>query len=284
VATFGHLEGYPPGTMFDSRASLSAAGVHTPRQAGISGAQNVGAASIVLSGGYEDDEDHGTYLIYTGAGGRDPKTGGQTSDQVLTRTNLALVKNHLEGLPVRVIRGAQSGSAYAPPHGYRYDGLYYVQAYWRERGLSKHHVWRFRLEQKQDDPRAPVFQSSSWEAPQRTLIFQQRTVRSTAMARRVKEIHHYRCQVCGLALQTRAGFYAESAHIRPLGRPHDGPDSLGNILCLCPNHHVMFDTGAFCLRDDLSLINLGGKLRTAPQHRLALEHVRYHREHFGVLV
>jgi len=32
-------------------------------------------------------------------------------------------------------------------------------------------------------------------------------------------------------------------HIRPLGRPHDGPDEPENILVLCPNHHTDFDYG-----------------------------------------
>jgi hypothetical protein len=34
-----------------------------------------GAESIVVSGGYEDDEDHGDTIIYTGHGGNDPQTG-----------------------------------------------------------------------------------------------------------------------------------------------------------------------------------------------------------------
>lgn len=33
----------------------------------------VGSFSVVLSGGYEDDEDKGDWFIYTGSGGRDLK-------------------------------------------------------------------------------------------------------------------------------------------------------------------------------------------------------------------
>lgn len=54
---FGHISGYNEGYEFESRLELSLSGVHTPRQAGISGSQREGANSIVLSGGYEDDED-----------------------------------------------------------------------------------------------------------------------------------------------------------------------------------------------------------------------------------
>ena len=78
---FGHPDGVSPGQHFDNRIALSLAGVHRPRIAGISGSQAEGCDSIVYCEGYEDDEDHGDYLIYTGAGGRDRKTGLQVMDQ-----------------------------------------------------------------------------------------------------------------------------------------------------------------------------------------------------------
>ena len=53
---FGDTPGYPEGSRFESRAELSEAGVHRPTQAGISGSEREGADSIVLSGGYEDDQ------------------------------------------------------------------------------------------------------------------------------------------------------------------------------------------------------------------------------------
>ncbi len=87
---FGNIPGYPEGTLFPSRQSLSVAGVHRPTQAGISGAAHAGSDSIVLSGGYEDDEDYGSLIIYTGDGGRNPNTSEQVSDQLLTLRNLAL--------------------------------------------------------------------------------------------------------------------------------------------------------------------------------------------------
>lgn len=123
---FGHIPGYPEGNRFESRAELSEAGVHRPTVAGISGSESEGADSIVLSGGYEDDEDLGAEVIYTGHGGRDAGSGRQVTHQRLTRGNLALAYSSIEGLPVRVIRGANLGSPYAPRSGYRYDGLYLV--------------------------------------------------------------------------------------------------------------------------------------------------------------
>ena len=114
---FGPIEGYPEGYAFKSRAHLSECGVHRPREAGICGGQEEGAESIVLSGGYEDDEDNGTHIIYTGHGGQDRTTGQQTADQELTPQNRALALNKDLGLPVRVIRGHTLDSEFSPKEG-----------------------------------------------------------------------------------------------------------------------------------------------------------------------
>jgi len=69
---FGHIPGYPVGSRFENRAELAKAGVHRHIQAGIAGTAKEGADSIVLSGGYEDDQDFGDELVYTGYGGEIP--------------------------------------------------------------------------------------------------------------------------------------------------------------------------------------------------------------------
>ncbi|MFB0628196.1 HNH endonuclease [Streptomyces sp. AB3(2024)] len=35
--------------------------------------------------------------------------------------------------------------------------------------------------------------------------------------------------------------YAEAAHIRSLGSSRGGADTIGNLLCLCANCHVLMD-------------------------------------------
>lgn len=105
---FGHIPGIVEGQHFENRIELSLAGVHRPRQAGISGSQNEGADSIVLSGGYEDDKDYRDIIVYTGHGGRDQNSGKQVLDQELTRQNLALAISCQQGLPVRVIKGGRN--------------------------------------------------------------------------------------------------------------------------------------------------------------------------------
>ena len=78
--------------------------------------------------------------------------------------------------------------------------------------------------------------------------------------------------------------YAEAAHIRALGRPHDGPDTPDNMLCLCPNHHVLFDLGAFTIANDWTLTGLVGSLKLVDGHAVSLTHIAYHREHWGTAV
>lgn len=70
---------------------MSESGVHRPPVSGIHGREKIGAFSIVLSGGYEDDEDLGESFWYTGSGGRDlsgnKRTSKQSGDQALDSFN-----------------------------------------------------------------------------------------------------------------------------------------------------------------------------------------------------
>src|SRR5215212_10498477 len=90
---FGAVPDAVEGDHFVDRRDLYEAGIHRPTQAGIAGREAEGAESIVLSGGYEDDEDYGDLIIYTGQGGRDPATGKQIADQEFTGQNQALRRN-----------------------------------------------------------------------------------------------------------------------------------------------------------------------------------------------
>ena len=153
---FGRLSGIEPGAVFASRAELAAADIHRPRQAGISGSAAEGADSIVVSGGYEDDEDYGDVIIYTGQGGNDPQSKHQIADQSFERGNKALAVSNAKGFPVRVVRGPDPNSEFAPQAGYRYDGLYYVDKYWQERGQSGFLVWRYRLVREERSGEIPI--------------------------------------------------------------------------------------------------------------------------------
>ena len=112
-----------------------------------------------------------------------------------------------------------------------------------------------------------------------------RIIRDTKISWDIKKLYSYECQVCGVAIKTKSGLYAEGAHIKPLGRPHNGYDSSDNMLCLCPNHHVMFDKGSFSIEDDFSLIgglpDLPGSIRMNPEHEVDISNLKYHRTSHG---
>lgn len=131
--------------------------------------------------------------------------------------------------------------------------------------------------------------SEGWERPARRKgSYVERIVRVTAVGRNVKHLHNSRCQACGETILTPEGPYAEAAHIRPLGTPHNGPDVEANVLCLCPNCHVRFDRGTIVIDARptglLVIDELAGKpigpLRTSEGHDPGTEFLDYHRSYW----
>ena len=96
--------------------------------------------------------------------------------------------------------------------------------------------------------------------------------RDRSLVARVKALHEDRCQICGLQLQAaKDKHYSEVHHIRPLGQQHRGPDVISNMLCVCPNHHVLLDLGAIKLEQS--------QLQTADGHWVANEYIVYYNAH-----
>ncbi|MFE0580716.1 YDG/SRA domain-containing protein [Streptomyces sp. NPDC058874] len=282
---FGLVPGVLPGRRFADRRALVRAGVHRQLMAGISGSEKFGAESVVLGGENFSDEDHGDVITYTGE-------GAATGDQQLTRGNAALATSASARTPVRVVRRITDPSGL---QAYRYDGLYTVEDYWSEQGTNGWRVWRFRLVRMAPAEQgvANLAQLDEAEGPglvggMRSPLSVQRVVRSTAVANLVKQIHDFTCQVCGVRLQLRAGrAYAEAAHIRSLGSPHGGADAIGNLLCLCPNCHVLMDAGMLVINDDLTVVSRAdsavlGVLRETPEHRIDRQALAYHRTLHGM--
>ncbi|CAA7045881.1 unnamed protein product [Microthlaspi erraticum] len=107
--------------------------------AGIAGQSKYGAQSVALSRGYEDDDDHGEWFLYTGSGGRDMSGNKrtnkeQTFDQKFANANEALRLSCKMGYPVRVVRSEKKCTAYASAKGVRYDGVYRIEKCWRKVG------------------------------------------------------------------------------------------------------------------------------------------------------
>lgn len=290
---YGHVPGVPEGTWFSSQAELARRRVHRNNQAGIVGTSDKGAESIVVSGGYEDDEDYIHTLIYTGHGGK--QGNRQVRDQELTSANESLRTSRINGRPVRVVRAInpqRSKSGKLRHEGYRYDGLYIVEDFWKTRGRSGFLVYKSRLVRASEGPlkgadgQALLPPPAGSTVPGRQTMTAQRIVRSTKVADWVKRLHDFTCQICGIRLASDTGAYAEAAHIRPLGTPHDGPDTSDNVLCLCPNHHVLFDLGMLAIDDDLLVTHSGMDGPATPLrdlHQINRDHLRYHRQHHAEL-
>lgn len=267
---FGHIDGIKLGTQFLNRRELFNSGVHRQLQAGISGNSLEGANSIVLSGGYIDDKDYGNEIVYTGHGGRDETTGKQVSDQQLILGNKALVISFENSLPVRVTRGFKLSSEYAPDKGYRYDGLYKIQKYWSEKGEEGFLIWRFNLVALDDCAVIESFNKNT--QTKRKMVISNRIVRNQDFARKIKELYDYKCQICGFRIETPVGYYAEAAHIIPLGEPHHGKDDLFNIVCLCPNHHKMLDYHQISINSDFTISGIPDrKLNVHEKHKIDIK-------------
>lgn len=98
-----------------------------------------------------------------------------------------------------------------------------------------------------------------------------RILRDTNLARKLKQLHKNRCQICDSSILLPNGVgYSEAHHIKPLGMLHNGPDVPENIIVLCPNHHVMLDYGVM----ELDV----GKLQIHPKHQIGSLYVTYHNE------
>jgi hypothetical protein len=120
------------------------------------------------------------------------------------------------------------------------------------------------------------------QVPATRTVLRRVRLRDTFLAAEMKRKYQDTCQVCRERLQLSHGTYAESHHIKPLGAPHLGPDVAGNILVVCPNHHVMLDRGAL-LVDPSSLLVSHVKdavrarpLLVYPWHQLNRRYIEYH--------
>ena len=278
---FGSIEGVAIGEVYKTREELRKAGIHKPLQGGISGSSSEGAESIVLSGGYPDDQFSDDSILYTGSGKRDDRTGRLIEDQKLFGGNKALAKSCDDGLPVRVVRALGVRRKQLPTQGYRYEGVYYIEKYSWVTGVNGYKIWQFSLV-KQSEAESSVYDSSTQK---RIVTNVQRLVRNTLIANAIKKLYEYRCQICGIRIETPGGYYSEGAHIKPLGTNHNGADSKSNLLCLCPNHHVMLDYGAIYIDEKFYIYEREenrriGQLSVHSSHMIDTRNIVYQRKMF----
>ncbi|KAJ4706514.1 Histone-lysine N-methyltransferase, H3 lysine-9 specific protein [Melia azedarach] len=151
----GSIPGVKVGDKFKWMSELNVIGLHHQFFSGID-YMKVGrkllATSIVDAGRYANETESCDILIYVGQGGNPQVAKGQIGDQKLERGNLAL-KNSMEAkTPVRVI--SKISKSYYDVNGrkidsanvmYVYDGLFFVDKYWREVGPYGKLVFKFML-------------------------------------------------------------------------------------------------------------------------------------------
>ncbi|MCL2814267.1 MAG: HNH endonuclease [Oscillospiraceae bacterium] len=108
--------------------------------------------------------------------------------------------------------------------------------------------------------------------------------RNQTIVKEIKQIYNDTCQFCGEQIEIGLNeYFSNACHIRPL--EHNGDDTIYNLIVLCPNHHVMFDSG-------MITINIENKtvIHVNPQHminnkEICLKHdigkkyIEYHNEH-----
>jgi len=118
---------------------------------------------------------------------------------------------------------------------------------------------------------APPESDDLGELPRRANATVSRIVRDTALSNRLKGIHDHRCQLCGDTLTLNNGTkYSEAHHLKPLGKPHEGPDVPGNILVVCPNCHALCDLGGIRIKHSL--------LQLTDGHEVDKEFISYHND------
>lgn len=114
-------------------------------------------------------------------------------------------------------------------------------------------------------------------------------LRSTFLAAEIKRRYEHICQVCRIPLVLAEGrYYAEGHHLKPLGAPHNGPDIVGNVIVLCPNHHVLFDRAVLSIVPDSlrichrvpGVFREDARLYLQPWHRLNPRMLDYHHRRY----
>mgnify|MGYP001274331356 CR=1 FL=1 len=93
-------------------------------------------------------------------------------------------------------------------------------------------------------------------------------LRDQSLVSKVKMLYNDTCQICGLRLKLRKGmYYSEVHHIKPLGKPFNGPDCIENMICVCPNHHILLDFKAIPIAVETMKIVL---------HEIGSEYINFH--------
>ncbi|PON60017.1 SRA-YDG [Parasponia andersonii] len=162
----GPIPGAQVGDKFQCRAELKVAGLHHQLFRGIDYMKKDGkivATSVVASGRHQNKLISSGILIYSGEGGNPLVSGSKKpTDQKLQRGNLALMNSKEARSLVRVIlrfkiskRCSHIGLSdeKLDETAFVYEGLYFVDKSWQERGRFGKLVFNFRLRRILQQPK-----------------------------------------------------------------------------------------------------------------------------------
>jgi hypothetical protein len=191
--------------------------------------------------------------------------GGQAS---LTKIYTRIRKVRTSRLPknwrAATRQTLETHSSHSANFGGKYDLFYSVD------GLGRG-VWGLRAL----EPVTATASDVGNPSPGRVETTTYRILRDTRLARALKRLYRDRCQLCGATIRAGGGkTYSEAHHLRPLGGKHRGPDVLGNIVVLCPNHHALLDYGGVELSRKMFKYTSG--------HKLDDTHLNYHNKHIWI--
>ena len=123
-------------------------------------------------------------------------------------------------------------------------------------------------------------------APNKKTEVVTRFIRDTDKVKQIKAAYNNVCQVCGYTIRTsQESRYSEVHHIHPL--KDGGNDDFGNMLVLCPTHHVEFDYKVIGVgRDKKTIVdskgNKIGDLTVRKMHRLHEKNIGLHLAGMGL--
>jgi hypothetical protein len=170
------------------------------------------------------------------------------------------------------LRGGKSSPGYPASANGRENEIQAALRTARKLGIRTYRLQASSKRTTAPPPAAPEAVDMVPSPPDRVPTTVHRIIRDTELARRVKMLHQNKCQICGHTIKLPDGsYYAEAHHVQPLGQPHNGPDEVGNIVCVCPNHHAELDYGAIRLSRS--------KLAQVDGHVLGRNYLNYHNAH-----
>jgi hypothetical protein len=163
------------------------------------------------------------------------------------------------------MRTGRPNVRYARSHGVPGDQ---AEVWWREQiRTAVAFDWDGVLGERSIVSPSPSMTEEEEEGPAMKQVI--RRVRDGRVTREVKATHNHTCQICGKRFEVMPGVaYSEGHHLKPLGRPHLGPDVPANVVCVCPECHVKLD----CLAIQIDV----SSLRKRDGHSMGAVYIDYH--------